>query len=130
MIFLIAHTIGYSQDSILQAELDYALIPASNQRVSAQQVEAALKVPLDFGTVQLQPTIGLRNYDFEFWESMTFNTHPVDNVNNFFAGVDAPHSLDDQWQLDAICHSYSMSKLGHMRRPSVVGVASWAPVRG
>lgn len=101
MIFLIAHTISYSQDSVLQAELDYALIPASNQRVSAQQVEAALKVPLDFGTVQLQPTIGLRNYDFEFWESMTFNTHPVDNVNNFFAGVDATHSLGEQWQLDA-----------------------------
>ena len=97
MTLLLAFSkMSFGQESTLEASLDYALVPTTSAGVSAQLFDLNIGVPVSLGAVALKPVIGLHNYDIEYWEDLSFNTQPVENIHNVFAGVEAEY----QWNQD------------------------------
>ena len=93
--------IGFGQESTAQVKLDYALMPATAEGVSMQRFDAELSLPVDLGAVTLEPAVGLRNYDIAYWDTMSFNTTPVEKIHNAFTGLSATYALAKNWSFNA-----------------------------
>ena len=100
MVLVLAYnSFGFCQEINPQISFDYTLMPATSENISAQLFDASLAIPLEFGALNIKPIVGLRNYDFEYWEGMSFNTEPVERIHNIYSGVDINYSLDKSWEL-------------------------------
>ncbi|RXG32318.1 DUF6268 family outer membrane beta-barrel protein [Leeuwenhoekiella marinoflava] len=93
--------IGFGQEHTAQVNLDYALVPETSKGVSMQSFNVEVSLPVSLGAVTLKPAVGLRNYDMEYWDTMNFNTEPVEKIDNVFAGLNANYAFTDAWSLDA-----------------------------
>ena len=93
--------IGFGQKNTAQVDLDYALVPATSEGVSMQTFDVEISQSVSLGALTLKPAVGLRNYEIEYWNTMPFNTEPVEKIHNAFAELNANYVFTDFLSLDA-----------------------------